>query len=66
MNNRPRDGYIYHEMKTTRARSKYTVRITRSIKDTPRADSLAKDLADGTIDAIQASTIHGEADMADY
>ena len=82
LNNRPRDGYIYHKMRTSRARFKYVLRFTRSIEDTARADSLAKDLADGTIDdfwgnvrkmnsgnAIQANTIDGcsgEPDIADY
>ena len=69
-------------MRTSRARFKYALRFTRSIEDSARADSLAKDLADGTIDdfwgnvrkmnsgnAIQADTIDGcsgEADIADY
>ena len=82
MNNIPRDGYIYHEMRSSRARFKYAFRFTRSIEDTARADSLAKNLADGTIDdfwgnvrkmnfgnAIQANTIDGcsgEADIADF
>ena len=82
LNKRPRDGYIYHEMKTSRARFKYAVRFTRSIKDTTRADSLAKDLSGGTIDdfwanvrkidfgnGIQDNTIDcysGEADIAGF
>ena len=43
LNNRPRDGYIYHEMRTSRAKFKYAFRFTRSIEDTARADSLAKE-----------------------
>ena len=37
-------------MRTSRARFKYALRFTGSIEDTARADALAKDLADGTID----------------
>ena len=55
LNNRPRHGYIYHEMRSSRARFIYVLRFTRSIEDTTRADSLAKDLADGTIDAFGAT-----------
>ena len=82
MNNRSRDGYIYYEMRTSRARFKYALRFTRSIEDTARADSLAKDLSGGTIDdfwgnvrkinsgnAIQSNTIDGypgEADIASF
>ena len=73
---------IDHKMRSSRARFKYALRFTRCIEDTARADSLAKDLADGTIDdfwgnvrkmnsgnAIQADTIDGsscEADIADF
>ena len=39
-------------MKTSRARFKYALRFTRNIEDTTRADSLAKDLSDGTIDGF--------------
>ena len=69
-------------MRTSRARFKYALCFTRSIEDTARTDSLAKDLADGTIDdfwgnvrkmnsgnAIQANTIDGcsgEADIVDF
>ena len=69
-------------MRSNRARFKYAVRFTRGIEDTARADSLAMDLADGTIvdfwgnvrkmnsgNAIQANTIDGcsvEADIADF
>ena len=44
LNNRPRDGYIYHEMRTFmyRARFKYALHFTRSIEDTTRADCLTK------------------------
>ena len=78
LNNRPRDGYIYHEMRSSRTMFKYALCFTRSIEDTDRADSLAKDLADGTIDdfwsnvrkvnsgnAIQANTIDGCSGGAD-
>ena len=37
-------------MRTSRARFKYALRFTRNIEDTARADYLAKDLSDGTID----------------
>ena len=37
-------------MRSSRARFKYALCFTRSIEDTARADSLAKDLADGTMD----------------
>ena len=40
LNNRPRDGYIYHEMRTAGPWFKYALRFTRSIEDTARADSL--------------------------
>ena len=73
LNNRPGDGYIYHEMSSSRARFKYSLRFTRIIEGTARADSLAKDLVDGTIDdfwgnvrkmnsgnGIQANTIDGK------
>ena len=69
-------------MRASRARFKYARRFIRIIEDTPRADSLAKDLSDGTIDnfwgnvrkinsgnAIQANTIDGfpgEADIAGF
>ena len=49
LNNKPLNGFIYHEMRTSRARFKYALRFTRNIEDTARADSLAKDLSDGTI-----------------
>ena len=70
------------QMRTSRARFKYALRFTRSIEDTARADSLAKDLSGGTIDdywsnvrkmnsgnAIQANIIDcysGEADIAGF
>ena len=52
---RPRTGYIYHEMRYSRAMFKYALRFTRNIEDTARADSLAKDLSDGTIDGFWAN-----------
>ena len=42
-------------MRTSRARFKYALRFTRSIEDTARADSLAKDPADGTIDDFRGN-----------
>ena len=42
LNNKPRDGYIYHEMKTYRARFKYALCFIRSIEGTFRADCLTK------------------------
>ena len=82
LNNKPRDGYIYHEMRTSRVRFKYALRFTKTIEDTARTELLAKDLSDGTIDdswgnvrkmnsrnAIQANSIggcSGEAGIADY
>ena len=43
LNSKPRDGYIYHEMRTSRARFRYALRFTKSIEDIARADFLAKD-----------------------
>ena len=67
-------------MRTSRARFKYALRFTKIIEDTARADSLAKDFADGTIDDFWGNVrkmnsnnvIHtidgcsGEADIADF
>ena len=69
-------------MRSSRGRFKYALRFTRSIEDTARADSLAKDLSGGAIDdfwgnvrkinsgnAIQTNTIDGysgEADIAGF
>ena len=82
LNNRPLNGFIYHEMRTSRARFKYALRFTRNIEDTARADSLAKDLSVGAIDGFwdnvrklnsgntfQANTIDGvsgETDISNY
>ena len=69
-------------MRSSRARFKYALRFTKKIKDTARADSLAKDLSDGTVDdfwatvrklnsgnTIQANTIEGfsgETDISEF
>ena len=82
LNNRPLNGFIYHEIRTSRARFKYALRFTRNIEDTARADSLGKDLSDGTIDgfwdnvrklnsgnSFQANNIDGvsgEADISNF
>ena len=65
-------------MRTSRARFKYVLRFTRNIEDTARAESLAKDLSDGTIDgfwdnvrklnsgnSFQANTIDGVSGKTD-
>ena len=39
-------------MRTRNARCKYPLRFTRNFEDTVRADYLAKDLSDGTIDGF--------------
>ena len=54
LNNRLRDGYIYHEMKSSGARFKYALRFTRSIEDTARIQT-------NTIDGCS-----GAADIADF
>ena len=41
---------MYHRMRSSRARFSYALRLTRNIEDTGRADSLAKELSDGTVD----------------
>ena len=69
-------------MRTSRAIFKYALRFTRNIEDTARADSLDKDLSDGTIDvfwdnvrkfnsgnSFQANTIDGvsgETDISSF
>ena len=64
-------------MRTSRARFKYALRFTRSIEETARAGSLAKDLSGGTIDDFwgnvkkmnSGNTIDGysgEADIAGF
>ena len=45
-NNRPRDGLIYHNMRTSRAQFKYALRIAKRNEETARADALARDLYD--------------------
>ena len=66
----------------SRVRFKYALRFTRNIEDTARADCLAKDLSDGTIDgfwdnvrklnsgnSFQANTIDGvsgETDISNF
>ena len=62
LNNRPRDGYIYHEMRSSKARFKYALRFTRSIEDTARADGTIDDFWDNVRkmnsgNAIQANTV---------
>ena len=82
LNNRPLNGFMYHEMRTGRARFIYALRFTRNIEDTVRAESLAKDLSDGTINGFwdsvrklnsgntfQANTIDGvsgETDISNF
>ena len=62
LNNRPRNGYIYHEMRSNKARFKYALRFTRSIEDTARADGTIDDFW-GNVrkmnsgNAIQANTV---------
>ena len=45
-NNKPTFGLVYHNMRVWRARFKYTLRYTKHIEDTARADALAKDFCD--------------------
>jgi len=42
-NNKPRQGYIFNLMKTTRASFKYALRFCRSVENRSKADALAKE-----------------------
>ena len=44
-------------MRSSRARFKYAFRFLRNIEDTVRANSLAKDLSDGTVDDFWTNVI---------
>ena len=54
-NNRPRDGLIYHNMRTSRAQFKYALRIAKRNEETARADALARDLYDKDLDEFLSS-----------
>ena len=52
LNNRPRHGHIYDNMRVTRAHFKYALRFVRNQEDMARADSLAQDLSDQDVDGF--------------
>ena len=52
LNNRPRHGHIYDNMRVTRAHFKYALRFVRNQEDMARADSLAQDLSDQHVDGF--------------
>ena len=54
-NNCPRDGLIYHNMRTSRAQFKYALRIAKRNEETARADALARDLYDKDLDEFWSS-----------
>ena len=53
--NRPSDGFIYHNMRTSRAQFKYALRIAKRNEETARADTLARDLYDKDLDECWSS-----------
>ena len=52
LNNRPRHGHLYDNMRVTRAHFKYALRFVRNQEDMARADSLAQDLSDQDVDGF--------------
>ena len=52
LNNRPRHGHIYDNMRVTRANFKYALRFVRNQEEIARADSLAQDLSDQDVDGL--------------
>ena len=52
LNNRPRHGHIYDNMRVTRAHFKYALRFVRNQEEMARADSLAQNLSDQDVDGF--------------
>ena len=50
--NNPRQGPIYHDMKSARARFKYALRATKRAEETARADALANELCENDNDGF--------------
>ena len=50
MNNRPRHGIIYHNMRTSWSQFKYALRSTKRAEETARAGALAADLSNKNYD----------------
>ena len=50
LNNRPRHGHIYDNMRVTRAHFKYALRFVRNQEEMARADSLVQNLSDQDVD----------------
>ena len=52
LNNKPRHGQIYDNMRVARAHFKYALRFVRNQEDMARADALAQDLSDKDVDGF--------------
>ena len=52
LDNKPRHGHIYDNMRVTRACLKYALKLVRNQEDMARADSLAQDLSDQDVDGF--------------